>query len=107
MIRPPPGSTRTDTLCPYTTLFRSGLLHLDEGLSELLVVGALHHAAQLRADGLLAIADAEDRHAELEDDARRARRVAAGDRGGTAGENDALGREGGDALRLQIGRAHV
>src|SRR3546814_5773678 len=23
MIRRPPGSTRTDTLCPYTTLFRS------------------------------------------------------------------------------------
>src|SRR3546814_17415112 len=23
MIRPPPGSTRTDTLCPYTTVFRS------------------------------------------------------------------------------------
>src|SRR3546814_3665715 len=25
MIRRPPRSTRTDTLCPYTTLFRSGL----------------------------------------------------------------------------------
>src|SRR3546814_3582699 len=24
MIRPPPNSTRTDTLFPYTTLFRSG-----------------------------------------------------------------------------------
>src|SRR3546814_17909290 len=24
MLRPPPGSTRTDTLFPYTTLFRSG-----------------------------------------------------------------------------------
>src|SRR3546814_18378261 len=24
MIPRPPGSTRTDTLCPYTTLFRSG-----------------------------------------------------------------------------------
>src|SRR3546814_2926593 len=24
MIRRPPGSTRTDTRCPYTTLFRSG-----------------------------------------------------------------------------------
>src|SRR3546814_13289103 len=23
MIRRPPGATRTDTLCPYTTLFRS------------------------------------------------------------------------------------
>src|SRR3546814_4539746 len=26
MIRPPPRSTRTDTLFPYTTLFRSALL---------------------------------------------------------------------------------
>src|SRR3546814_10323260 len=25
MIRPPPRSTRTDTLCPYTTLFRSSV----------------------------------------------------------------------------------
>src|SRR3546814_6262224 len=24
MLRLPPGSTRTDTLCPYTALFRSG-----------------------------------------------------------------------------------
>src|SRR3546814_19147353 len=28
MIRRPPRSTRTDTLFPYTTLFRSGLAHL-------------------------------------------------------------------------------
>src|SRR3546814_4262919 len=26
MIRPPPRSTRTDTLFPYTTLFRSGVV---------------------------------------------------------------------------------
>src|SRR3546814_11212915 len=27
MIRRPPRSTRTDTLFPYTTLFRSGIFH--------------------------------------------------------------------------------
>src|SRR3546814_14047670 len=27
MIRRPPKSTRTDTLCPYTTLFRSDAAH--------------------------------------------------------------------------------
>src|SRR3546814_9984043 len=27
MIRPPPRSTRTDTLFPYTTLFRSAAVH--------------------------------------------------------------------------------
>src|SRR3546814_12666507 len=34
MLRRPPRSTRTDTLFPYTTLFRSGLV-------EVVVVGAL------------------------------------------------------------------
>src|SRR3546814_3184141 len=32
MIRRPPRSTRTDTLFPYTTLFRSGLRRLSEEL---------------------------------------------------------------------------
>src|SRR3546814_14030350 len=31
MIRPPPRSTRTDTLCPYTTLFRSSGGRVVEG----------------------------------------------------------------------------
>src|SRR3546814_12573506 len=34
MIRRPPRSTRTDTLFPYTTLFRSGLLLLGPGGSR-------------------------------------------------------------------------
>src|SRR3546814_1150169 len=32
MLRPPPRSTRTDTLFPYTTLFRSVLTRTDGGL---------------------------------------------------------------------------
>src|SRR3546814_14769909 len=46
MIRPPPRSTRTDTLFPYTTLFRSpriiaelGFLQLDEARALQLGVG--------------------------------------------------------------------
>src|SRR3546814_2530672 len=31
MIRRPPRSTRTDTLFPYTTLFRSAVLHFETG----------------------------------------------------------------------------
>src|SRR3546814_12720710 len=31
MIRRPPRSTRTDTLFPYTTLFRSGRLAINDG----------------------------------------------------------------------------
>src|SRR3546814_314841 len=50
MIRPPPRSTRTDTLFPYTTLFRSGDLNMrgafihmaaDAAVSAGVVVGAL------------------------------------------------------------------
>src|SRR3546814_3565386 len=54
MIRRPPRSTRTDTLFPYTTLFRSGgaafgqphagrQLRLDEGFAE--AVAHAHHFA--------------------------------------------------------------
>src|SRR3546814_18099808 len=31
MITRPPRSTRTDTLFPYTTLFRSSVLHIEDG----------------------------------------------------------------------------
>src|SRR3546814_13608243 len=34
MIRRPPRSTRTDTLFPYTTLFRSGIAICRQGLSR-------------------------------------------------------------------------
>src|SRR3546814_967610 len=37
MIRRPPRSTRTDTLFPYTTLFRSG-----RGIAHPLAVAAIH-----------------------------------------------------------------
>src|SRR3546814_10527238 len=37
MIRPPPRSTRTDTLFPYTTLFRSAALDAALGLDVALV----------------------------------------------------------------------
>src|SRR3546814_3340108 len=35
MIRPPPRSTRTDTLVPYTTLFRSNPLSMAVTLKQL------------------------------------------------------------------------
>src|SRR3546814_16041190 len=44
LIRRPPRSTRTDTLCPYTTLFRSrGAGHLDR-------LSAVADLARLRRD---------------------------------------------------------
>src|SRR3546814_18022463 len=49
MIRRPPRSTRTDTLLPYTTLFRSqsddGLIHATPDKP------ALNHTAQVTDDG--------------------------------------------------------
>src|SRR3546814_17482291 len=75
MIRRPPRSTRTDTLFPYTTLFRSELLGV---LHHLLDVGVAHAARRLDLDLLflaralvlgMDIADAVrvdvDRHLDL------------------------------------------
>jgi len=58
-------------------------------------VTALHLAAQLLHHRLLAVADAEHRHAHLEHRLWRARRVRKRDAGGSAGEDNGLG------LRLQ------
>src|SRR3546814_5270596 len=49
MIRRPPRSTRTDTLFPYPTLFRS------DGLAEELPAGAIHHVAD-QAEGHVLVA---------------------------------------------------
>src|SRR3546814_14668271 len=40
MIRRPPRSTRTDTLFPYTTLFRSSELATSSGISLVPITGA-------------------------------------------------------------------
>src|SRR3546814_20300984 len=51
MIRRPPRSTRTDTLFPYTTLFRSGQSGaLNESLSDVFGVLVEQHAAGQSAD---------------------------------------------------------
>src|SRR3546814_15679770 len=47
MIRRPPSSTRTDTLFPYTTLFRSGYVLVElpvDGLLGAVRVNAAHEA---------------------------------------------------------------
>src|SRR3546814_13180058 len=56
MIRRPPRSTRTDTLFPYTTLFRSGLDHRHQlGLLHL-VAGHIARAARGGKTATVAIA---------------------------------------------------
>src|SRR3546814_17681755 len=50
MIRRPPRSTRTDTLFPYTTLFRSYRRPTDFAGQRVIVVGAAHSAVQIAAE---------------------------------------------------------
>src|SRR3546814_12650836 len=76
MIRRPPRSTRTDTLFPYTTLFRS---HLGGGDGDTHAAGLqqrsaaeLHVGALVERTGAGAAAVAEAQHLE----ARLQRRVA-------------------------------
>src|SRR3546814_10059002 len=63
MIRGPPGSTRTDTLFPYTTLFRS---HLGPAGAEALAAarGNLDRIMDADADELAAISLAARRSEE-------------------------------------------
>src|SRR3546814_14630484 len=49
MIRRPPRSTRTDTLFPYTTLFRSGELVEGDDAVGLRVVDLRHLSRRLQA----------------------------------------------------------
>src|SRR3546814_1738258 len=69
MIRRPPRSTRTDTLFPYTTLFRSGIGFdqrvggkVEPDVVEVRIDGDMQVADRLRRTVLHAIA-AADRHA--------------------------------------------
>src|SRR3546814_12110891 len=55
MRRRPPRSTRTDTLCPYTTLFRSGCADDDEEMQRL----RLKHANLLGPAGCVSMDDSE------------------------------------------------
>src|SRR3546814_6701545 len=99
MIRRPPRSTRTDTLFPYTTLFRSRELEAAAGLG-LAVFLALDDAAVAGEEaGAL--------------DGGTQRRLVAGQRladavldcAGLAGEASAADRRD-DVIPAEIGRAH-
>src|SRR3546814_2948966 len=62
MLRPPPRSTRTDTLFPYTTLFRSAVVA--RGMGRACVAGA----GELRIDyksGVMRVRDLELKEGDL------------------------------------------
>src|SRR3546814_19323064 len=50
MVRRPPGSTRTDTLFPYTTLFRADF-ESSHKAAQRVHIGAARHGAKRGADG--------------------------------------------------------
>ena len=76
-------------LLPHALEQRGVLHHLDLGAAEFAVMPALDLAAELRRHRLLAVADAEHRHAGIENRLRGARRRRFGHRGGAAGEDHA------------------
>src|SRR3546814_9899802 len=51
MVRRPPKSTPTDTLFPYTTLFRSGLQRLHDGAEQAVVAQAVEADAGEELEG--------------------------------------------------------
>src|SRR3546814_5544658 len=64
MIRRPPRSTRTDTLFPYTTLFRSDAVVDEHRIALAARAEAETRSVHLQPDGLreLAVAVGEHRH---------------------------------------------
>src|SRR3546814_2205177 len=58
MIRRPPRSTRTDTLFPYTTLFRSSVIGEEFGMIACIAIAALYLAIIVRV--LVRLLDEED-----------------------------------------------
>src|SRR3546814_19332826 len=59
MMRRPPRSTRTDTLFPYTTLFRSSLTHSGH------MQGGLLRAIKRKTDAALKSGQLKTMHADL------------------------------------------
>src|SRR5690606_35410830 len=80
---------------------------VDPRIAEFTHVRALHLAAQLLGHGLHAIADAEQRHAQIEHRLRRARAAFLVHRLGAAGKDDPAWGEGADVLFAPVPRASV
>ena len=72
---------------PQAVEQRAGLFDLDVGAAELRRVTALDFAAELHGHRLLAVADGEDRHAQVERSFWRAGGILRCDAGGPAGED--------------------
>src|SRR3546814_7287456 len=104
MIRRPPRSTRTDTLFPYTTLFRSAAVPQELGV---LPAAADHRidaaAADERADDAAATHDQSQRKSDLAEIPAERAAHERGIPGAEAGHHAGCEAETG----VEIGRAHV
>src|SRR3546814_5993814 len=117
MIRRPPRSTRTDTLCPYTTLFRSALHRTGAAKFEGVEKGTgkeLHRAMPLdqfsgAIDGFQSpeYFGPRDRHGEALPIQRLDLRQRVHTVGARFDENAARPCERPELALQQIGRAHV
>jgi hypothetical protein len=74
----------------------AGIGDLEKSAAELLMVRGLDLTAELGAERLLAIADAQNRHAEIEHGRGRARGIRGDHRGRAAGQDDGAWFEGAD-----------
>src|SRR3546814_11263536 len=108
MLRRPPRSTRTDTLFPYTTLFRSDVVHLlgTDLDFDALVLGADHRGVQAAITVLLRRRDviletARHRRPRL---MHHTERVIAG---GQALDDNAEGHDVGELLERDIMSLHL
>lgn len=76
--------------------------HIDFGVAEFALICSFCRTAQLRSQGLHAVADAEHRRAAVEHFLRRNRRTRQGGRFRPTGQNDALGTESGNLGWIMI-----
>src|SRR3546814_12025880 len=88
MIRRPPRSTRTDTLFPYTTLFRSQLQHALQHIGDDRGVIALPQQGMARLDAMIPSEFAEQR--QFVGIEACADRPVTDDAGGTVGHPSAI-----------------
>ncbi|MCY1422568.1 hypothetical protein D9M71_382550 [compost metagenome] len=89
----------------FDTVQQAGLADdVNAGIAEFAQIGALHIAAQLFGHGLHAVADAEQRHLEIEHRTGRARAVFLMHRLRTAGEDDAARGKGANGVVAHVER---
>ena len=82
-------------------------VHAHPRVTEFALVAGLDRATELRRHGLLAVADAENRHAHREDLLRRARRFGERHRFRAAGQDDAARGELADLLDWRVVRVQL